>query len=595
VTVPRSVPAKVPAKPRSGKRPAVPQPPRYLTGDPSSFRFQMRLSPTFFGNGILAGSRLAGPGGIVRATLGPLRRGEAKRLAVRLAALCQTICGFAADTWKGIPVEASQFDDRQSELVRNTVTACQTAIAAAIKNPSQAIGLARGLEGALTSLLLVQKEVAKGDAGAAAVTANADALTRHALTEVLKLSTQPEEALAALAAVKDVCPQTPAAYNTAAPAAPAGATNGLPLFSEISQGYIDMRNERDRDSADIPMLILRRQVFLDLIGDRTPDQYYPSDLQTFVNRMQYWPANVTKRSDMEGKSTLEILESNKNFRLQPMAQNTLRGGYIANVRTMMRHRIQDLKYQDPFAGAKISMPKAYKPPKPREGVSLSVTNRVFDAGVKSGRLDEAILPLMAKLTGRRLGLLAYLQGEDIREKHGVWIAQTNGIVEVKDETTGVTSWQRVPIKTTESMTFYVLHNYMDEIGLVTWMRAQSGFIFKELHEHPNPSKYASKTMQNVMKRNGAKGGEVFHSLHGDAIDEMRDAEVEGRARRLQSGHELGDVHDKYGFRALTAKQCQYLANLPLQQGIEWEIFRGLDFDAMAKRRRTPGRRPTLER
>ncbi len=65
------------------------------------------------------------------------------------------------------------------------------------------------------------------------------------------------------------------------------------------------------------------------------------------------------------------------------------------------------------------------------------------------------------------------------------------------------------------------------------MRAQTGFIFKEVHEHPNPSKYASKTMQNVMKRNGAKGGEVFHSLRGDAIDEMRDAEVEGRARRLQ--------------------------------------------------------------
>lgn len=596
MTVPESVPSKVPAKGRRGKHPAVSQPPRYLTGDPSSWRFQMRLSPTFFGNGILAGSRLAGPGGIVRVTLGPHRRGEAKRLAVQLAALCQTICSFAADTWKGTPVEASQFDDHQSELVRNTVTACQTAIAAAIKNPSQAIGLARGLEGALTSLLLVQREVAKGEGGAKAITANADALTRAALTDVLKLSAQPEEALAALAAVKDVGPPAPAVHNAVTPiAARAAAANGLPLFSEISQAYIDMRNERDRDSADIPMLILRRQVFLDIIGDRTPDQYYPSDLQTFVNRMQYWPSNVTKRSDMEGKSTLEILESNKEFLLLPMAQNTLRGGYIANIRTMMRHRIQDLKYQDPFAGAKISMPKAYKPPKPREGVSLSVTNRVFHAGVSSCRLDEAILPLMAKLTGRRLGLLAYLQGEDIREKHGVWIAQTNGIVEVKDETTGVTSWQRVPIKTAESMTFYVLHNYMDEIGLVTWMRAQSGFIFKELHEHPNPSKYASKTMQNVMKRNGAQGGEVFHSLRGDAIDEMRDAEVEGRARRLQSGHELGDVHDKYGFRALTAKQCQYLAKLPLQEGIDWDIFRGLDFDAMAKSRRTAGRRPTLEK
>jgi hypothetical protein len=35
--------------------------------------------------------------------------------------------------------------------------------------------------------------------------------------------------------------------------------------------------------------------------------------------------------------------------------------------------------------------------------------------------------------------------------------------------------------------------------------------------------------------------------------------------------------------------------LPLQEGIDWHIFRGLDFDAMAKRRRTPGRRPTLEK
>jgi hypothetical protein len=141
------------------------------------------------------------------------------------------------------------------------------------------------------------------------------------------------------------------------------------------------------------------------------------------------------------------------------------------------------------------------------------------------------------------------------------------------------------------MTFYVLHNYLDEIGFITWMRSRSGFIFEAAHEHPDPSKYMSKIMQNILQRCGAKGGEVFHSLRGDAIDEMRDADVEGRARRLQSGHELGDVHDKYGFRALTAKQCQYLASLPLQEGIDWGIFRGLDFDAMAKRRRTRGRRP----
>jgi hypothetical protein len=595
VTVPGSVPAEVSAKKRAGRaRAGSSRPPRYLTGDPSGWRFQLRLSPEFFKNGIAAGSRLAGSGRIVRAQLGPRSRREANRLAGQLATLCQTICSFAADIWKGISMDASQTDDRQNELVQHTVAACQNAISRALENPAQAIGLARGLEAALSTLQLVGREVEKGEAGLPAVTTNAEALTRSALTDVLKLASVPEEALAALAAVEQVAPPiAPMSTPSATPRAesPTAATSRLSLFSAISQSYIDMRKERDRDHPDIAILILRRQVFLDVIGDRTPDEYFPSDLQTFVNRMQYWPSNVTKRSAMQSRSTLEILEENKNFTLKPMAENTMMNGYIANIRTMMRHRIQDLNYRDPFFGAKISLPDAYKAPKPREGVSVEVTNRVFDNGVKSGLLDEAMLPLMAKLTSRRLGLLTYLRGEDIRRKHGVWIAQTNGIVEVVDETTGMKSWRRVPIKTSESMTFYVLHNYMDEIGLVSWMRAQNGFIFQEAHRHPDPSKYMSKTMQNHMKRCGAKGGEVFHSLRGDAIDEMRDADVEGRARRLQSGHELGDEHDKYGFRALTAKQCQYLANLPLQEGINWDVFKGLDFDAMAGRRRSRGRRP----
>jgi hypothetical protein len=94
-----------------------------------------------------------------------------------------------------------------------------------------------------------------------------------------------------------------------------------------------------------------------------------------------------------------------------------------------------------------------------------------------------------------------------------------------------------------------------------------------------------------MRRNGAKGGEVFHSLRGDAIDDIRATAVNDRSRRLQSGHELSDVHDQYGFRAISAEECQRLANRPLPEGIDWDVFKGLDFDAMAARRRTRGRRP----
>ena len=381
---PPFVPAKVPAPSRRRELRSAARPPRYLTGDPSGWRFQMRLSTQFLRGG-QADFRLAGGSPIVRAQIGPRSRSDAKAMAQQLAALCQTICAAAADIRNEPSMSMQPLDNNEAALVRQVVNACENAIKEAVALPSRAIGLAKGFGAALTSLQLIQSEVAKGGNGAVAITANADALTRAALTDVLNLSAQPKEAFAALAAVEDVGPPAQFVRNTPAPAAgPVAATHGLPLFSAISQAYIDMRNDRDRNHPDIPMLILRRQLFLDVIGDRTPDRYYPSDLQTFVNRMQYWPANVTKRSDMRGRSTLEILEANKNFELQPMAENTMMKGYVANIRTMMRHRIQDLNYRDPFAGAKLSLPQAYKAPKPREGVSIEVTNRVFGSGVSIG-------------------------------------------------------------------------------------------------------------------------------------------------------------------------------------------------------------------
>ncbi|MFT0877863.1 hypothetical protein VRZ08_14950 [Rhodopseudomonas sp. G2_2311] len=356
-----------------------------------------------------------------------------------------------------------------------------------------------------------------------------------------------------------------------------------------------MRIERDGpDHADISTLVLRRQTFIDVIGDRPVDQYYPRDLQTYVNRMQHWPANVVKRGDMQGGSTLDTLEANRQFEIAPaMAKKTMADGYLANIRTMMRHGIQDWNYRDPFAGVRLSYPQAYRASTPREGVSKNVTNRVFCMGVQSGLLDEAIMPLFAKLTSRRLGLLTYLQGQDIRQKDDVWVAQTAGIVKVTDKVTGKVKWRRVPIKTEESMPYFVLHNFLVEIGFVDWARAQPGFIFKAAHEHSDPAKYMSKTMQNFLRRCGAQGGEVFHSLRGDSIQKMRTDKVDNRTRRLQSGHELGDEHDHYGFRALSSEECDELANKPLQAGIDWDVFRELDFDAMAKRRRTRGRRPKL--
>ena len=574
--------------------------PTYVTREPSGWRFQWRLpARLWITHFALAGSPLS-----VRASLGPRSRGEARRLGRELATLCQAVSAavVAANT-KGdtMPINQQPLDAQQNDLVKKVVAACQTSIDRAIKHPAQAIGLARALEGSLTSLRLVEAEVAKGDTGARAVVDNAEALTRHALTDVLKLSRQPEEALAALAAVPAVAPGPLDGLSTTSGVGPslmastalkppprARGGGGLPTFGETSRAYIDMRIERDgANHPDIQVLEMRRRTFIDLIGDDPIDLYVPSDLQSYVNKMQFWPAHIARGDDMDGRTTQQILDDNKHLALMPMALKTMKSGFVTNIRTMARHLMMDRHYRDPFAGAKLTWPKNLRPSLPRESVGVAVTNRVFHNGVASGLLAHAMLPPLAKLTSRRLGLLAFLQGRDIRRKHGVWVAQTSGIVLDPDSK----QWRRVPIKTEESMTFFVLHNFFAEIGFVDWARRQDGWIFAALHEHPDPSKYASKAMGKLLKRSGAKGGEVFHSFRGEGIDAMRKGEVRDRSGRLQSGHELGDVHDKYGFRALEAEECQRLANLPLPEGIDWKVLEGLDFEAMAKARPAKGRRP----
>ena len=131
-----------------------------------------------------------------------------------------------------------------------------------------------------------------------------------------------------------------------------------------------MRKAVDGDNhPDIKYLELRRQTFIDLIGDRPVDQYFPNDLQDYVTAMQFWPANATKRAG--AGETRAILESNRHLALKPLARKTMQDGYLANVKTMMRFGMMKHNYRDPFAGARIRWPKTYGTSAVREGVDGS--------------------------------------------------------------------------------------------------------------------------------------------------------------------------------------------------------------------------------
>ncbi len=359
-----------------------------------------------------------------------------------------------------------------------------------------------------------------------------------------------------------------------------------PLFSHVASNYLAKRkSSKSEENKDISIAEMRLNLFAELIGDHPIDTYTATDLQAFIDLIKYWPKDVKCRP--AHLTAREIIASNQDYRFETMARKTLEEGYLAVVKAALNSGQVDHDYR-PIANAKLFYPDLARPPVHTQPLAKAKIEKVFQTGVASGMFDYAFLPLIGFLTGRRLGLLLHLQGSDFREKFdGVWVAQTSGIV-LSDG-----KWKRVPIKNTASASFFVLNNFLAEIGLVQWAQERGDqFLFPELMRLMRPSKSASSYMGRLFEKAGIEKsrGEVFHSFRSGYIADAGDNNIERRDRKMQVGHEVGDdEHDKYGFRTLTERKARLLASLPIEADVS--MFRGLDFDEFANAKRTRGRKP----
>jgi len=181
------------------------------------------------------------------------------------------------------------------DLVGRVVKACQAAIGAALSNPGEALAIAGGLQSTIATLNLVANETAKGDAGARHVIENAESLTMGALASVLA-----HAETGADASRLDVKPM----LASLGPAVPRAAGDkdvkpgcGIPLFSQISREYIEMRGDNGAKSTELDTLELRRKTFIDVEGDRLVTDYYPRDLQDYVSRSRRRAADTPHVAD----------------------------------------------------------------------------------------------------------------------------------------------------------------------------------------------------------------------------------------------------------------------------------------------------------
>lgn len=360
-----------------------------------------------------------------------------------------------------------------------------------------------------------------------------------------------------------------------------------PLFSAAADAYHDTLREANGPGYDeLKYLRHRKAVFLQICGDKPVGLYTKKDLQTFVNEVRFLPPNISKSADFDIADIKRHIAEAKEKGAPGLSESTLVNTYLSRVKTIIRNGCAEAGIPFQLDNVRIIVPKGVPKGKRRLTPDYDALNKVFRAGVATGMLAETMLPLLGFLTGRRLGLLTFLCREDLRRYHGCWIVPPRDITKVEDR------YIMVPFKTNESLTYFVLHDVLAELGFMDWARRGTGFIFRSLHEAKDPADTASKRMARLFREAGVdpEHFKMFHGLRHARISLNRQLKLDPRVCRLQVGHELEGVHDQYGSdQGMTHDEIADVASAKLPLEIDLSIFKGLDFEALAAARPRPGR------
>ena len=363
-----------------------------------------------------------------------------------------------------------------------------------------------------------------------------------------------------------------------------------PLFSQAAETYcrrlLEANGEKD---AEVPYLRHRTAIFLALIPDKPVTDYTREDLQIFVNEVAWMPPNISKMDrNYDVTKVLTYIAAGKARGEGPhMARSTLVNNYLGKVKTILKSGCEGIGVPFALSSARIHVPKHVAPPRVRLLPDYAALTRIFQAGIATGNFMAAVLPILGFVTGRRLGLLAFLRREDIRRYHDVWIATPRPVVFDHGR------WTTVPYKTEESLTFFVLHEVLEPI--IKFLIAKGpGYIFEELHTGTiqDPADTAQKRMGRLYDEAGVdrRVFKTFHGLRHAKINEDRELRMDSRTTRLQVGHEAGDVHDSYGSAQLRRSELHAIAHADLPKEIDWTVFKSIDLEALWRDRVTRGRR-----
>lgn len=260
-------------------------------------------------------------------------------------------------------------------------------------------------------------------------------------------------------------------------------------------------------------------------------------------------------------------------RYETLAGKAIDSNYFSPLRMFFPVMAAEHEFRSPLADIRITIPANAKESVERSPFTVEELNLWFVAAAKERRADLKWLPLLATLTGARVGELVFLQGKDVYQVgNGLWVADLTTDLVIADGST-----QKRPIKTKSSRRLFALHEAFGKTGFVAYSQSRKldDWLFPAAFWHgkervQDPAGAASKRLNKRLVQVGIhkplEG--TFHSARHTAKDIMRVAKVDARTADRQTGHAMKSVADSYGSKKLRAEEVEVLAALPLPEGLD---------------------------
>ncbi|WP_186415109.1 tyrosine-type recombinase/integrase [Pannonibacter sp. P2PFMT1] len=312
--------------------------------------------------------------------------------------------------------------------------------------------------------------------------------------------------------------------------------------------------------------------FIDIIGDLPLRKYLPIHMQEFATVLAEVPRNRSKYQEFKNLPLRKIIEINKKRKppLPCLGRTTIQGS-ISELLSLWGRITAGVEGVKDLKTYRVTMPYFVEKKIVREGLSISSLNTWISAAAeqKPRAAHKRWLPLVAMMTGMRLGEIVWLQVSDLVEMDGYTVIDLRKSLIINGKLVDR------KLKTETSPRIVALPSFLIDADFVEYARnvRKSGFIFSAFHTADDPIDAASKQMANWMKKLGIheRQRQTFHSLRHNA-KHWYAVEFGERTADRQLGHAPANVSRGYGFSVLQSEEIAKIAAMPIPRGLDLSPF-----------------------